>query len=420
MGSKISLRQQYDTSDEFPRSVTAYPRLLVLTGSPPGNDGVGAILQRQILEEVPRELLRIVTITQRGLNHKPIANNKWVDANLTRRYEHAWRPINGILGDVASSVAHKALFQPHLKKLITECVRHGREHHSEALLAVLESPTVIFIADKIARRLGIPLYCFVMDGPQLHSHDFGYGGRLRKRLLSAFDSCMNYATRIGTAGEAMQQAYRQAYGKECSILRQGVQYSPVDQFPDPPRPDEPLRIGFAGSLTARDAFTSLIADLDRRCWKLAGREVILRIVGAHLKLVPTGPQHIEYFGWRSVPEMLDLMQACHFLYMPQPFSGHLQEFAELSFPNKLCTYVPARRPIMLHGPANASLHSFYRQYPCGPQSGDQSGEALLEQTEHAIRDQALYYVYQTTVDSAFKDQLNLERLRNQSNLFLRR
>jgi hypothetical protein len=363
--------------------------------------------------------LRIVALTPRGIDQERVNRNDWVDANLTRRYEHAYRPVRGLVGELTSYVAHKVLCQPHLKRLVKECTRIGEAHQCEAVLAVLESPSLIFIAERVARRLSVPLYCFVMDGPNIHIRDFGYDRFLRKRLLRHFDLALERAERIAVAGEAMQQAYGSRYGKTCSILRQGMEYQAESASPHRVNAGH-LTIGFAGSLSAKDAFASLLEELDRRKWILAGRGVTIRLVGTHVRLTPTGPQHIEYFGWRSLPDLVHLLRDCDFLYMPQPFNDQDREFAELSFPNKLCTYVPARRPIMLHTPATASLPSFFARYPCGPQSTVLAAGELLDQVEAAASDETVYSSYINTVERAFQEELNRRKLRDQVRWFLRK
>ena len=256
-----------------------------------------------------------------------------------------------------------------------------------------------------------------MDGPRLHIRDYGYDRFVARGLLRSFDSAMEHAARIAVAGEAMQSAYESRYGKKGAILRQGLTYRPADTL-KPLTSNSILRIGFAGSLTARDAFDELLLELGRRQWTIAGRKVILRIVGAHLKLLPMGPQHIEYFGWQAVPDMIRLMQECDFLYMPQPFTPELQEFTELSFPNKLCTYVPARRPILLHTPPNASLPAFFHRFPCGPQTTTLNARDLVHQLEQAVMNPRVYHDYTQAAENAFKEELNEERLRSEVRRFL--
>lgn len=405
-------------SDEGERAPVEFPRLLVISGCPPGNDGVGAILERQILEHVPRQLLRVVTFTPRDTAAKRTSENDWVDAHYSRRYEYEYHPLGGLIGESVGWLAHTLLARPHLSRLTSEAVSQGLEHDCEAVLAVLESPTAIFVASEVARRLDKPLYCFVMDGPNIHIRDFGYGRFLKARLLSAFDSAMRRADRIAVAGEAMRNVYEARYGKRGSILRQGLDESQV-------RPVERVKsdrvmIGFAGSLTARDAFVQLTDELARRQWKLAGRKVIVRIIGAHMWLRPTGPQHLEYFGWRSHDELVNLLSDCDYLYMPQPFHVRDREFAELSFPNKLCTYVPVGRPIVLHAPRTASLHSFFERFPCGPTSSDLDAEKLVNAMEAAEQDDEKYQSYVEAVQRAFVEELNLYQLEKNVQAFLGR
>ena len=395
-----------------------WPRLLVITGFAPGNEHVGAILCRQILEQMPRQMARVVAIMPRG---QELGESTWVDLARTRRFEYAYRPLPGIAGEAAAWLGYGIFFSRHLKRLADDCVRQGTEHRSTAVLAVMECPTVIFLAERVARRLGAPLYCFVMDSPRLQARYYGYDCWATRRLLRTFDRALTYAERLAVAGESMKEVYRQHYGKTGTILRQGLPYTPSsdDSIQGCGSDSTVLRIGLAGTLSACDTFYALLEELQRRQWRLAGRKVILRFVGAQLKMVPPGPIHIEYLGWRPVPEMIRLMSECDFLYLPQPFSEAQRECAELSFPNKICTYVPGRRPIALHAPSHASLTVFFQRYPCGPQSTESDARHLLDQMEDAVVEPDVYGNYVSAVDAAFEEELNLQRLQERVARFLR-
>lgn len=404
--------------NESPTKKNEWPRLLVMTGSVPGANGVGAILVKQILQQIPRELLRIATFTQKVQHSVPAESNAWVDANFIRRYEPAYRPVKGILGDVISYVAHLTVGQPYLRKLAQQCVSEGKLHGCNGVLAVMDNPTVIRIAEKVARKLGVPLYSFVMDDPALQANDFGFGRLLRASLQRSFDRAMKHSHRIAVAGESMRDAYEKLYKKRGSILRQGLPYTPDDSSPSAVSESNKIVIGFAGSMTARDTYEQLITELDRRNWKLAGKKVIFRIIGSYLKLVPSAPQHIEYFGWRSVPELVALSKECDFLYLPQSFSEDLRAFTELSFPNKLCTYLPARRPIILHTPSYGSLGRFFSEYPCGPVTHEFEPTSLLDEVEHIVMDKKEYRNFQGAIESALENALNEDFLKSEVRSFL--
>ncbi len=95
------------------------------------------------------------------------------------------------------------------------------------------------------------------------------------------------------------------------------------------------------------------------------RKVILRMAGTRYLLEPRGPQQIEYFGWRSVEETIEILSEADLLYLPQPFAESLRPLAELSFPTKLSTYLAAGRPVLLHAPSYASVCPFFKRFAFG-------------------------------------------------------
>jgi glycosyltransferase involved in cell wall biosynthesis len=142
------------------------------------------------------------------------------------------------------------------------------------------------------------------------------------------------------------------------------------------------------------------------------------VVGAHVKLIPSGPQRIEYYGWQQWPELLSLLSRCDFLYLPQPFYEGARQVAEFSFPNKICTYVPVGKPILLHGPEYGSLVSFFERFPCGPVCSKLPAAELLAQVERAVNDPSLYQSYVTNAMRAYEEELNAQTLESNVRMFL--
>jgi len=386
--------------------VVANQKILVMSGIVPGDDGVGAILLKQILELLPRDQLKIITFKKQGSPVEKAKRSCWSDLQLNRRYEPAYKPVNGLVGEAISFMAHVLFGLPHLNRLKRACIQAGEDFACTAVFAVMDNPTVIRIATSVSKRLEVPLFSFVMDGPMLEARNYFYGPCLTRGLIRSFDEAMHHSEQLAVAGETMQLEYDKRYGKTSIIFRQGVPDFPDASPASESSPSEILRIGFAGSMTARDTYEHLIAELDRRSWQLGGKQIVLRIIGAHLKLVPTGPQNIEYFGWRSIPEMIKLTAECDFLYLPQSFEPSLREFTELSFPNKLCTYLPARRPILLHTPVYGSLNQFFQEFSCGPVSNTLHAEDILKSVEHLMECSSAVTEHQQAIESAFSYRLN--------------
>ncbi len=395
-------------------NTTTFPRLLVVSGFQPGDQHVGAVLLQQILGVLPTSSFRTVIALPRTESVRRTGDDEVI---LRRRYESSFRPIGGFAGLGTEYLAHRVLFEGHVATLQRSCVGELQAYACEAILVVLDCPTTIALASCLSRSSSLPLFLFVMDSPEHLCRQYGYSRGTTRRLMYHFHHALQKATRIAVAGETMQEAYQKQYGKPCTILRQGLHYSVPGNSPQATTGDR-LTIGFAGSVTAPDAFQSLLRGLRERKWRVAGRSVTLRFVGAQLRLDPDGPMNIQYFGWRSVSETIELMSTCDVLYLPQPFSESLRPCAELSFPNKLCTYLPSRRPILLHTPIHGSLNSFFRKYPCGPICNELESGQLLEQLEQMVLSELNCQRHLLAVEEAFRSELNLASLHRNVHTFL--
>ena len=162
--------------------------------------------------------------------------------------------------------------------------------------AVLDCPTTIMLAKKVALQLGKPLAVLVWDAPELFCEQLGLDRWSRRRLLDVFGQTMRFASRSAVVGESMQVAYDAAFGSKSLIVRHGLAERPLETRSSAVSQRAEWVIGFAGSLTASDAFNRLVTALDSVAWRIDDREVVLRIVGTRYVLEPRGPRRIEYFG----------------------------------------------------------------------------------------------------------------------------
>ncbi|MFM6127567.1 MAG: hypothetical protein ACKPE3_11675 [Sphaerospermopsis kisseleviana] len=400
-----------------------FPNFLVLAGHPPDQSGVGAILLSQILKVLPKQNITLVTFMRKADNSFSTGET----LNITPRFEYVYKPIPGFLGNLISLISHTFIFTPYLNSQVKKIVNIGRRRSCEAVLVVLEYPSLIFIASTVANRLNLPLYCFVMDDPQGIAKTFGYEPLRLNLLMGAFEKAIKNCYRLAVAGESMQSFYHKKYGKESVIFRQGYSYHEsktisenTSQISSAQKSADFFIIGFTGTLSALDSFEQLLLSLDRRNWKIADRRVIVRFAGPSLRLASKSPRCVEYYGWLPMGEMVNLMRECTFLYLPQPFTTNKQEVTELSFPNKLCSYVSTGVPIALHTPSNGSLISFFNRFPCGPISNEFIADNLLDLMEATANNNSLYTEYQKNCQEAFRVELNSEKLQERAENFFRK
>jgi hypothetical protein len=271
--------------------------------------------------------------------------------------------------------------------------------------AVLESPTAICLAAPVAKQLGVPLITTVWDDPELLARQLNLDRFTREALFRQFSEAIGSSQRCAVIGESMKAAYHSKYGTDGVVIRHGVPTC-LCRSPGNRVIADTIRIGFAGSLTARDAFKTLIAALNEASWKIAGREVVLRIIGARYTLAARQAQRIEYFGWRSVEETVALLSECDATYLPQPFADCDRTFTRLSFPTKLSTYLAAGRPIILHSPPDSSLGGFYRRYPFGVWCDTLDAAQLGQKIALLLTDDAVYQAGVSQVQAALRDEIN--------------
>ncbi len=359
----------------------AFQKGLLVTGTAPGEPGVGGVILKDLIQHSDVSRWHCCWLASKQGRQDPYWNELATTVRQ-RRYETAYRPVPGLLGEAISAVALRVLRPGMINSLTAALRRLSQETQPDFVLAVLDCPAVIESALQLQRETSIPLRCIVWDDVELLCRQGQLDRWSRARVERAFGKVLQLSERVAVICENMQAEYRRRYGIESSILRHGV---PTLANSSCARPSEDVfRIGFAGSLTAPDCMRAFMEGLDAVQWKINGREVVLRILGARMLLDSRVPQRMEYFGWRSVEETCQRLSECDLLYLPQSFTDENRTFSELSFPTKLSTYVSARRPILLHAPAYASLSGFWQQHAMGPRCGRCDSRDLRDTVTNAL------------------------------------
>jgi hypothetical protein len=155
------------------------------------------------------------------------------------------------------------------------------------------------------------------------------------------------------------------YGIDFVVIRAGVATALKKRWQEWSEDGEHYVIGFAGSLYATDAWEALLQALHSVGWRIAGRTVIIRMFGQHLQITTRQPVRVDYMGWRSAEEMIELLGDVDVCYLPYWFGAEHELEVQLAFPGKLSTYLGAGRPVFFHGPGYASVAAFFKRFPAG-------------------------------------------------------
>ncbi|HET6422249.1 MAG TPA: hypothetical protein VFG20_01120 [Planctomycetaceae bacterium] len=346
-------------------ATTQVSRYLLLTGTAPGEPGVGGVILKDIIEQSGRDRWNCCWLAPRQGPQLPFWSAIRTKV-INRRFETGYRPLPGIAGEMISAAALKVRRWGMISNAQWTALECCRDWQPEVLVAVLESPAVIETVRQLQQVCRIPVRSIVWDDVDVLCRQAYFDRWTCRRMERTFGDVLRGSERVAVICETMQREYHRRYGVESTIIRHGV--VPIADSEDGQESSsrDEYHIGFAGSNTAPDCLRSLVEGLDAVGWQIDGRDVILRILGARYLLDSRKAQRIEYFGWRPVEETRTRLSECDLLYLPQTFADDNRTFAELSFPTKLSTYLAARRPILLHAPDYASLTEFWRQFPLGP------------------------------------------------------
>lgn len=402
-----------ELSTTFVKIAPALPdsrRLLLLTGTAPVPNGVGGIVLHDLAGFLPAGTLSVAHVAEAGkagLSQTPGGDPMLtLSMPLQRRPASRWGRPGRALDWLRMTLANRR----RVAHGIRDCVAWAKAQKVDAVWAVLDSPASIALAAPVAEALDLPLRVTVWDDIE---HNVGYFGLDRftaNASRRSFQQAVRRADSLAVIGETMQAEYQRRYGKRGVIVRHGLDTAAVEVVMPPA--DGPIRIGFAGSVSARSAFKCLLEALDTLGWAIDGREVTLVLMGQRFDLWSNVPRRIECLGYqRSVEDVLGILAGCTINYLPQPFEASWRPFSELSFPSKLTTYLAAGAPILLHAPPYASLPAFFAQHPFGALCDVLDAGALAQSLQRLCVDEALRTAARTAATRALAEDFSVARFR---------
>lgn len=386
-------------------------RLLLLTGTAPAPNGVGGIILHDLAGFLPAGVLSVVHAVDTGQGgDTPSANGdpmRTLVVPLQPRPVSRWGRIGRALDWLRMTLANRR----RVAAGVRACVEYARSHRIDEVWAVLDTPVSIALAAPVAAALGVPLRVTVWDDIEHNVDYFKLDRFTAKRSRRSFVQAVRRASRVAVIGETMQAEYARRYGQRGVIVRHGAECAEVE-LATTDAADSPIRIGFAGSVSARSAFKCLLDALDALGWHIDGRDVTLVLMGPRFDLWSQVPRRIECLGWQSVEDTIRVLSECTVNYLPQPFEPNWRPFAELSFPSKLTTYLAAGAPVLLHAPSYASLPAFFARHPFGASCTTLDAAALAEALQQLCLDDALRQTSREAAVRALHDEFSVRRFRD--------
>ena len=387
-------------------------KTLLLTDIPPCANLTAGIVTAQMCRFVPEGELAIFCVqnphlspeTCPDLGHVPMRVVE-KPTELGRRRIKGWNI--GVLGAMAIESYKRLMVTP---ALVKAAVAYGREQDVTSVWATLQGQTMVRMAARVARGLGVTLRTQVWDplGWWLDAHGVD---PLNKRLdLALFDRTQKEAKFCATASWAMAQHYAERYRVPSEAIIASFAAAAARRPAPRLRNNHELAIGMAGQFYANDEWLQLVRALDYAGWQVSGRRVVLRVLGHHR---PTGvPQdHLDFLGWRQQNEVIEILsETCDISYCPYPYARRMEEVAKLSFPSKIPTYLAAGRPILFHGPSYASPARYLEDRGAGFLCRALEPDAVYDGMLHLTEDVALYQRLALAAQKAFMTDFTLDHM----------
>jgi hypothetical protein len=289
--------------------------------------------------------------------------------------------------------------------LANQIAAFAREQDVEMIWATLSPPVMVSIVKKVISILGIPLVTTIWDPPemQMRMHGPAYDRRMRRRILLDFIDVLKMSDRCGVASYRMAEAYRELYGIDPVVMALGAG---ADLRHPPARKlhcDGRFVIGYAGGWRTPNEWDALFSALDACNWHIAGRDITVRLLSGHVTLKGEGNRHIEFLGWRSETQTVDILSQTDVGYVPYWFDDRYDLSVRLCFPGKVTTYMAAGIPIFYHGPRDSSVVDFLERFPAGLGCHSLDGPEIVESLRLLIEDRE-FYTHATQAGQAALDQ----------------
>jgi glycosyltransferase involved in cell wall biosynthesis len=324
------------------------------------------------------------------------------------------RPVDGLL-EISSRFAHGLLYALNvatLKHIENQVVKYGREMGADTLWCMLQGQSTIRLGRAVAKRLKVPLYVQVFDPPTWELR-FSHASRISSALLlREFGKAVGGSRGCATISLSMAEQYARDYGARTVALFPSVDGRAAVAPSDGVNRDGELVVALAGQVYAAKEWEALLSALDSVDWRIAGRDVRIRLLGRWSP--PFGvnkPMRIEYLGWQTQENTVRILSSSDVLYCPYPFDHDLEDVARLSFPSKLTTYLQTGRAVLFHGPAYAGPAAFLERNKAGLICDSLDEIKIIQALTTLATDRSLYAEMTRNGRAAFERFLTLDRLR---------
>lgn len=260
---------------------------------------------------------------------------------------------------------------------------------SGAIVACTGDVTHLPAAYLASRRTGIPFHAYVFDH---YSHREWYDpvAAFWARRIEPF--LMKRAAAVITPNELLRDDLHDRFGVEPVVIHNSLDISSYEangHQPSSAREGE-IKIVYTGEIydAHYDAFRNLVAALE----VLRRPDIKLHIYtsrpAAELKALGIdGP--VVHHPEHPATEMPRVQMDADLLFLPLAFDSPYPELVRTSSTTKMGEYLAARRPVLVHAPADSFISWYFRKHDCGVVVDESDPARLVDGIERILDDDGL-------------------------------
>lgn len=396
-------------------------KVLLLTDIPPCKNLTSGLVLDQLCRFLPRGHIACFAVVNPDINVSVASDLDWMPLHFHRKPRENWNFLPKRMKYMNKFISYiMGLYNELIiaNQITCEVVSFAAKIKPDVLWCVVQGQTEVNLARKVADALNIPLLLHIWD-PLYLWMDINVPDNLTKnRIIKKFENTLRCCNGFFAASWAMAEKYSNDYGVRAvsflPSLDKKLAKVPATAISD----STDFIIGSAGKMYPVEVWNALFEALNSVDWKIENRNIKIRLLAQDAPLSSQGKMNVEFLGWRSQEEVIQLLSETDMLYCPYWFDPYYEIVTKLSFPGKLTTFLATGKPVMFHGPLNASPACFLRDNNAGLLCHSMVSSEIIATITQLIHDQIMYKQLSSNGRNAFDRYLTLNTLRKSFAEFL--
>jgi len=386
-------------------------KILLVSDIPPCTNFSAGIYLHRLINLLPEKSVLCFSVLNRHITPIVPADLSWMlEKRVTKPIETYGIGRFGKLRSLAMETYFRSYTLPWLAKKVIE---FSNANSIEKIWAPIEGQTMIGLVKKIIESSKIPVYPLVYDPPGWWLREHQVHPIISRQVLHDFAIIMNRAEMVACCSWAMAEHYRHIYSANTIPVVPGLDSELAREPIVATQNRDTFTITLSGQLYASHEWNALLSALRSVKWQIHGKKVKLQYLGAQLSLFANDqPADIEFLGWRSQAETIDILSQSDLLYCPYWFDPAFEEEARFSFPSKLATYLASGRPVFFHGPEYSSPGRFLADNNAAVLCHSLEPGIIIEKLSQVINNPQFYAEVTRCGRLAFDQYLTSEAMRD--------